>query len=303
MVSAIITTHNRLPFLTRAINSVLLQTYQDIELIVVSDGSNDGTDEYLEKFKDSSNNVKIIMYHPERGGNYARNQGILEASGEYIAFLDDDDEWLPTKIEKQVSVFQSDSSIGLVYVGKNIIYKRENLKYVNTPKPVSNPNISILYDNFIGSTSSVMVKSEIIREVGMFDENLTALQDYDLWIRVCQKCKVGFVKESLLNYYNEFGGKQISDNQDKYKTSYDYISAKYHYLYSQMPVREIAKIHLLRLSDQANRCMRNKNAKLARKYICEAIRMGITMKSIMMYFLSFIPFKTILRLRRLMIYF
>ena len=117
-ISVVIPTHNRVDLLPRAIKSVLEQTYKDIEIVVVSDGSTDGTDEYMKQYADNPN-VKYISYHPGRGGNYARNAGFDAAKGEFVAFLDDDDEWGPTKIEKQVALMEADEEVGLVYTGIN----------------------------------------------------------------------------------------------------------------------------------------------------------------------------------------
>ena len=122
LVSAIITTHNRIELLKRAILSVKNQTYPNIEIIVVNYNSNDGTTEYLNKLSDSSSNILHVYISPDesRGGNYARNQGINNAGGDYVAFLDDDDEWMPEKIEKQMELFQQDPLYGMVYCGRRI---------------------------------------------------------------------------------------------------------------------------------------------------------------------------------------
>ena len=117
-ISVIIPTHNRVDLLGRAIRSVQNQTYKNIEIIIVSDGSTDGTDEFVNKLKYTDNRIQFYEYKPSKGSNVARNLGIEKSKGEYIAFLDDDDEWLPTKLEKQLEVFQKDYRIGLVYTGK-----------------------------------------------------------------------------------------------------------------------------------------------------------------------------------------
>ena len=110
-VSAIITTHNRLELLIKAINSVLNQTYENIELIIVDDNSTDGTRTYIQKLLLENKDISYIYISPDdsKGGNYARNLGINAASGEYIAFLDDDDEWLVDKIQKQINFLKDKS--------------------------------------------------------------------------------------------------------------------------------------------------------------------------------------------------
>lgn len=106
LVTAIITTHNRLELLKRAIESVMTQSYPNIELIIVDDHSTDGTDEYCKQLSISTHNITYINIPREqsKGGNYARNLGIKNSHGVYIAFLDDDDIWLPEKINLQVQL-------------------------------------------------------------------------------------------------------------------------------------------------------------------------------------------------------
>lgn len=127
-VSAIITTHNRKVLLKRSIESVFSQTYPNIELIVVDDASTDGTDDYC---KVLSLRYIYISKQESKGGNYARNLGIKAATGEYVAFLDDDDYWLPSKIEKQVTLLEN-SDCELVYCGRRLeIISKDNIKYVD----------------------------------------------------------------------------------------------------------------------------------------------------------------------------
>ena len=115
-VSVIIPTHNRSEFLGAAIGSVLSQTFQDFELIVVDDASTDTTAEVVASFNDER--IKFIRHGMNKGGSVARNTGILNSTGDYIAFLDDDDEWLPAKLSKQIQVLlSSPPEVGCVYAG------------------------------------------------------------------------------------------------------------------------------------------------------------------------------------------
>ena len=141
LVSAVITTHNRKDLLKRAIDSVFTQTYQPIELIVVDDASDDGTrDEF------GANAKFQYIYVPQReskGGNYARNLGIKASKGKYCAFLDDDDYWLPTKIEKQVQLIEQ-RNCDLVYCGRrNELVGKSDVRYVDRPPKPHNCASSI----------------------------------------------------------------------------------------------------------------------------------------------------------------
>ena len=124
-ISVIIPTHNRADILPRAIKSVQDQTRPVDEIIVVSDGSTDSTEEVVRQLAEKDSRIRLIAYHPGHNGNYARNKGIEAASGEFIAFLDDDDEWLPKKTELQMELFEKDPGVGLVYSSQNCIIQTQ----------------------------------------------------------------------------------------------------------------------------------------------------------------------------------
>lgn len=297
MVSAIITTHNRANLLSRAINSVLNQTYQDIEIIVVSDGSTDETDKVMEGYINNPM-INYISYHPAKGGNYARNTGIKVAKGEFIAFLDDDDEWLPEKIEKQLEVMKANENIGLVYTGTNVIYVDEGIEYPSIRYKCGDLSKEILFANYIGSTTTVMLRQSILDGNICFDENLKALQDYDLWIRICQTTDIGVVSKPLVNYYNYKGNKQISFNTKKYEEAFSYIHTKYQNLINNLQKREILRILANERNSLGDRAMRNGAPKIARAYYLEAVKHRIEVKFILSYICTFTSYKLLLIIKR-----
>ena len=179
LVTAIITTHNRLQLLRRAVDSVFAQSYKEIEVIVVDDASTDGTQEYCKSIP-----VKYI-YIPKgesRGGNYARNQGIRAANGEYVAFLDDDDYWLPEKIEKQVALIER-KDCELVHCGRRLEIVRDGkVTYRDAlPNPLEYGDMhkKILL-TICTTTTNILAKREALFAVGLFDENLRFWQEYVL---------------------------------------------------------------------------------------------------------------------------
>ncbi|SDZ46632.1 Glycosyltransferase involved in cell wall bisynthesis [Evansella caseinilytica] len=296
-VSVIIPTHNRAKLVKKAVESVLNQTYKNLEIIVVSDGSTDDTDFVINECKKSDQRIKYISYHPAKGGNIARNIGIKNAKGEFMAFLDDDDEWMPEKLELQIQEMKKNPKIGLVYTGVEIIYDKENIKYYSSPEKQGDLSEEILITNYIGTTSSVMIKGELIKEIGMFDESLKALQDYDLWIRTCQKTQVAAVAKPLVKYFNYTLNKQISDDINKYENAIEYIDNKYVDLYS-IASEEIRKQHQHSMTMLiVNKALRNKNAKMARVYLRNSLLQQPNLKDISMYLLSFFKYETILKLR------
>lgn len=297
MVSVVIPTHNRVDLLPRAIRSVQEQTIKDLEIIVVSDGSTDGTDELMETLKKEDPRINYISYHPGHNGNYARNTGIKASKGEYVAFLDDDDEWLPAKLEEQLKVMESDEEKGLVYTGTHSIYADDGIEYDSFPKLHGDMSKQVLYSNFAGSTTTVMVRKSILDKAGLFDENLPAMQDYDLWIRICQIAKVGVVSTPLVNYYNYNNSGQISANFEKYEFAYTHVNRKYEELFRKLTPYEMRR----KLSGQkisiGKKAFRVGENKLARQYYVESLKICFRRRTLLYYFLSFFNFKFLLKLR------
>ena len=200
-VTVIIPTHNRAEFLRHAISSVLEQSFQDFEIIVVDDASSDNTAEVVTRFHDER--IKFIRHVNRRGGSAARNTGIVNAKCDYIAFLDDDDEWFPEKLARQMEVLlASPPGVGCIYTGYVIVDKyNEKTNGQMIPSKKGDLSKDLLISNCIGGTSSVLLRKECFDKIGLFDENLPSFQDYDLWIRISRKFHFDYIKEPLLKYY------------------------------------------------------------------------------------------------------
>lgn len=296
-ISAIIPTHNRADVLPRAIRSIQMQSRPVDEIIVVSDGSTDETVVIVEELSKKDGRVKLIHYYPGKNGNYARNRGIDAAAGDYIAFLDDDDEWLPEKIEKQMAVFEGDASIGLAYTGQNCIFQDLGITYQTKPSRAGDLSKRIFIHSDPGTTSQVMLKRELLDQVGQFDENLEAMQDYDLWIRCCQVTNVGFVREPCINYYNSIGKSQVSGNTDRYISSMQYILEKYREIINSFDEEYQKHIYSSKNMSIAQRCLRNNDGEKARFYLKKSWEIMPSKKAAAMYIGSWFPYRTILRIR------
>lgn len=199
-VSVIIPTCNRAHLLPSALKSVLQQSVQNIEVIVVDDHSADDTLKVIEEFDDSR--IKCVARKEQGGGAVARNTGITAAQGRYIAFLDDDDTWDPDKLSRQLEVFSSAPSVGLVYTGVRHINQQNGLT-IKTSVPSRRGRLYrlLLADNFIGTTSSVMVRREALEYCGYFDPEFPSCQDWDLYLRISSKFAIDFVSEAMVNFY------------------------------------------------------------------------------------------------------
>ncbi|MDD5454425.1 MAG: glycosyltransferase [Candidatus Ratteibacteria bacterium] len=196
LISVIIPAYNRAKFLEEAVKSVLAQTYKNWELIIVDDGSTDDTSEVVKKFLDE----RIIYLHQDnKGASAARNKGILKAKGEYIAFLDSDDMWLPQKLQKQLEVFnKSRFKPGVVYTGIQYMDYKGNLKK-QRKLPAYRGNIfkKLLRKNIAGIGSTMLVKKECFEKCGSFDENLPSRMDLDMILRISEHFTVDYVPEIL----------------------------------------------------------------------------------------------------------
>lgn len=297
MISVVIPTHNRSDLIQRAIESVLNQTYKDVEIVVVSDGSTDNTEEVVQSYQEKYSNIQFLSIFPGKGANNARNEGIKASNGEYIAFLDDDDEWLPSKLEAQIDVFNSDSSIGMVYTGINVIYVKENVTYYSLSGKKGDLSKDILMKNVIGATPSVMIKKDVLDQSGYFDSAMPAKQDYDLWIRVCQVTKVGFVDQPMVNYYNYSGEQQISLSTKKHERAIQIIDSKYTSLFQSLTQEESRRQRSNYFISIANIALRNNNKRLAWIYAFKAFSQKKSIKNVI-YILSVpIPFKFLLKLK------
>ncbi len=220
--SVIIPTYNRILSLKRAMRSVLAQTYTNFEIIVIDDGSSDGTREYLLSLNNPR--IKPIFLMANKGANAARNTGIKEAGGKYIAFLDDDDEWLPDKLEKQVNILEHNSDVGIVYSAAYISLKKENIEYNTIPKAKGRIFDDLLVSNVVGSTSTVILRSELLSVYGAFDERIPSMQDYELWIRLSKHTKVDFVGKPLVLYSCITKENSISKNVQSNIQAFNLIS-------------------------------------------------------------------------------
>jgi len=201
-VSVIIPTYNRAHLVARAIQSVLDQTYQDFELIIVDDGSTDNTEEVIKGFQQKDSRIIYLEHDQNKGGSAARNTGIKASRGEYIAFLDSDDECLPEKLGKQI-VHLNNNYIN-AFISYTGYFKIDDKGDSSVFKPTKHGNIynDQLWEDHVSPTSAVMVKRNCFEEVGLFDESLPARQDYDMWLRLSQYYIFDYIIEPLVVIHN-----------------------------------------------------------------------------------------------------
>lgn len=198
-VSVIIPTHNRGKFLRRTIDSVLKQTYKKYEIIVVDDGSTDNTREIVQTY---GKKVRYI-YQKNAGPSAARNKGIKNARGKYIAFLDSDDEFLPDKLKIQMKYLEEHPKCSFLYSYYYNVDKKGRVLKLREPKKCkkkSELRFLLLTKVFTVRTSTVVVKKEVFEEVGYFNEDYPYSQDWDMWLRIVSQYKGNCIKVPLAKY-------------------------------------------------------------------------------------------------------
>lgn len=206
LVSIIIPTYNRGSLLLKAVESVLEQTYQNIECIVVDDCSTDNSMKLLKEKYHNENRLITIYHKSNRHASAARNSGIDLSKGQFIAFLDDDDIWYREKLAKQVSLFLSSSpSIGLVYCWLEVFKGAVRVDTL-TPRLRGNVFDQCLAKQPLGNASTILVKKEVIDKIGLFDITLPRGNDGDFIRRVAQHYEVDVIEEFLVGYFVEHKG-------------------------------------------------------------------------------------------------
>jgi glycosyltransferase involved in cell wall biosynthesis len=224
-VSVILPTFNRAGTLARAIASVLEQTYAPAELIVVDDASSDQTDQVVKTFDDQR--LKCLLLPQQSGAAAARNAGIANSHCRFVAFQDSDDQWLPTKLAKQMAVLEGHTQaeghthdeghtqdegqrqeIGVVYCDMTRIAKDGSRSYYPAPTVDSTALINPFTKQYCVQNigiGSCLIRRECLQAVGGFNETLTALEDLELFIRLSQKFRFQRIPEALVDYYETDG--------------------------------------------------------------------------------------------------
>jgi len=201
-VSVVIASRNYGRFLAGAVRSVLAQTFADLEVLVIDDGSTDDTPEVIRPFLADAR-VRYLRTDG-LGQPRAKNLGILQANAPFIAFLDGDDEWLPTKLECQLPLF-ADPAVSVVYSPRALM----DTAGADLPTPAWQPARGFIYDVLLVQNpvcfSSVVVRKSVFEAVGMFDPNLPLAIDYDLWLRVARHFAFDYVDEPLVRYRTGHG--------------------------------------------------------------------------------------------------
>ena len=196
LVSVVIPAYNAAGFVRRAVDSVLAQTFADFELLVVDDGSTDGTREVLAGYGDRLR----VLAQPNGGPAAARNQGLHHAQGEYVAFLDADDHWLPQKLSRQLQLMSTRPEVGFCSTATSVVTDSGAPAGVWPCGTGAEPMPDLLFIRsaaISGSTSGVLARRALLLQAGGFDESLRGFEDPDLWIRLSARAGYACIPEAL----------------------------------------------------------------------------------------------------------
>ncbi len=266
LVSVIIPTHNRPEHLRRALLSVVNQTYSEVEIIVVDDASSQDLKGMVKELSNPC--VTFIRHQTNRGASAARNTGLNAAQGKYINFLDDDDELMPSKIEKQIALLEgTHNDAGMIYSGYCYGLERTG-EIIHRSMPTHSGDVFVrfLHSNFI-VMHAALVRRECVEKVGGLDESLPGCQDWDLWLRVSREFKCANLEEVLATVWVH--GWQITSDLERKIRSREMIRGKY--------AKELANhpsIHAFHLSRLGKLYFLAGNKKRARAYLWQAYKLS-----------------------------
>lgn len=264
-VSVIIPTYNRADFLARAVKSVLNQSFKNFELIIVDDGSTDNTGETAKRFQKEDSRVKYVWQKNSGTPASSQNTGIRNARGEYVAFLDDDDEWLRNKLEKQIALFQNSKKQNLGIVGCGSFIIKNDKAAIYKFSKIENILKSLLEKSVFMSNSATVIKNDVFAKVGLFDEKFKLFSNRDMWLKICLEYGFDFVDEPLYRYYVHTGN--ISRKHPLLEAiEIEYLIKKWRVYYEKFP-----GILAMQLKTVGTIYALNNDIKSARKYFASAV--------------------------------
>lgn len=271
MFTIVIPTYNRARIIKKTLDSVLAQTYPDWECLVVDDFSTDNTKEIVELFCKKDSRFHYLINENEKGAQGARNTGINHAKGEYVSFLDSDDEWNQEMLEKQIKQYLKSNSIGAVY--SNLHYKYSDGKETKFGTPLGIQGYiytETLTQGYLAPTSVLSAKRDLLQKVGLFDQTLPASQDDDICFKLAKICEIAYIPE-VMAYMNINSNNRISNNSTKVALGWWMLWNKYESDVLTYCGKDIMANHY---KECLHRFVQTNNAKMTWKAYCKYTQFG-----------------------------
>jgi glycosyltransferase involved in cell wall biosynthesis len=275
-VSVVVPSYNRPDVLLESLSSIEDQTYDDIEVVVVDDASSTPVEEVLDGFRsDFPYPLTVIRHDTNKGASAARNTGIQESEGEFVAFLDDDDMWEKGKMKKQVDrLHRAGDDAGVAYTGMRIVDGSGDTTRRHVETLEGDVTKELLRRNFVGSFSTVMVRTEAIEDAGLLDERFPCWQDIEWYIRLSEDWNFVAVPEPLVRIRQDESREHISDDFDQIRdTALELFAEKYQPLarsYGRLFEREF--LGWLEFRVGAYNALRTGRYASARRHLLNAVR-------------------------------
>lgn len=214
--------YNSEKYLRETLESIVNQSFNDWELVVVNDGSADTTESIIFEYRDKGYPI-VYKYQENQGLGAARNEAIRQSNGEYIAFVDHDDLWLPKKLEKQIELFNQNDKLGLVYCDTMFFNEKGDLFNIYAKdKPPRGMAFSQLLRKYVLSLETVLIRKKVLESTGVFEPKMTMAEEYDLFLRIAYKYPIDYVDEVLAKYrihYNNYTwGKEMEGIREERET-------------------------------------------------------------------------------------
>lgn len=301
MISVVMPTYNYARYIGEAIDSVLAQTRSDYEIIVIDDGSNDGTGDLIK------NKYPMVRYFytKQNGVSSARNLGIKVSKGEFIAFLDADDVWLPEKLEKQIDVFNKKKEVGMVYTENCSFDKYNRIVDRSLGKREKLMRGDVVRNIFLNSyltTSTVMVRKAVFDRVGLFEEQLKAAEDDNMWMRIAMEYPIEMIDEPLVRYRITEGSlsRTYSKCIEGVKKNIELIRIKYPDLYQRLGRKSMDNKYYVIYFSEGYNCFTTKEYDAAKVYFKKSMEFNpYKLKSYVYYLSCYFPQGIIDKLKQL----
>ena len=259
LISVIIPVYNREKVIEKAVNSVLKQTFQDFEIIIINDASKDNTAKVLDQLAKQDKRIKIITNKENKMVFASRNSGMKIAKGKYIAFLDCDDEYYPTKLQKQLDYLKEHPDIDFVYTQYYVI----NLN--TKEKKLVKPSHERLLQDVEFALSSVLFSKKVVDTIGMYDVSFIH-DEWAFWLRIAENFKMGCVNEPLLKYYIQGTNLSLTrPNRIRFELKVQYETMKQAYLRRGKPFIFLLKLWKTRLGMLVSYIATEKNLPFLRR--------------------------------------